>query len=77
MTIRENIYTEIVWAYDEAKGTKAIRVIMKINVEGKRGREKSINKWLDTIENDMKAVGERRECRKSRRVVVQDKGGRL
>jgi hypothetical protein len=35
--------------------TKAVKVVMKINVEGKKGRPKK--KWLDTIENYMKTVG--------------------
>jgi hypothetical protein len=30
---------------------------MKINVEGKRERGRPKKKWLDTIENDMRAVG--------------------
>jgi hypothetical protein len=30
---------------------------MKINVEGKRGRRRPKKRWLDTIENDMRAVG--------------------
>jgi hypothetical protein len=29
---------------------------MKMNVEEKRGRGRSKNKWLDTSENDIKAV---------------------
>jgi len=37
--------------------TKAARVVMKINVEGKRGRGITQKRWLDTIENDMRAVG--------------------
>jgi len=38
--------------------TKAVRVVMKMNVEGKRGRDTK-KKWLDIIENDMSAVGVR------------------
>jgi len=30
---------------------------MKINVEGKRGIRKPKKKWLNTIENDMRADG--------------------
>jgi hypothetical protein len=30
---------------------------MKMNVEGKRGRERPKKRWLDSIENDMNAVG--------------------
>jgi len=30
---------------------------MKINVEGKKGKERPKDRWLDTIEIDMKAVG--------------------
>jgi hypothetical protein len=29
---------------------------MKMNVKGNRGRGKPKNRWLDTIENDMRAV---------------------
>jgi len=36
--------------------TEAVRVVMKLNVEGKRGTERPKNKWLDTIENDVRAV---------------------
>jgi hypothetical protein len=41
---------------------------MKMNVEVKRGRPKK--RWLDTIENDMRAVRVHRGCRKSRRGKV-------
>jgi len=34
---------------------KAVRVVMKVNFEGKRRRPK--NRWLDMTENDMRAVG--------------------
>jgi len=37
--------------------TKAIRMVMKMNIEKKREREKSKKKWLDTTENDMRAAG--------------------
>jgi len=30
---------------------------MKMNVEGKRGRGRPNKRWLDIIENDMRAVG--------------------
>jgi len=30
---------------------------MKTNVDGKRGRGRPKKRWLDTIENDMRAVG--------------------
>jgi hypothetical protein len=53
----------MVWACDEARGNKeililvkAIRVVMEINVEGKRRRGKPIKRRLNTIENDMRAV---------------------
>jgi hypothetical protein len=32
-------------------------VIKKINIDGKRRRRRPKNRWLDTIENDIKAVG--------------------
>jgi len=37
--------------------TKAVEVVMKMNIEGKRGRERPKKSWLGTIENDMRAVG--------------------
>lgn len=37
--------------------TKAIRADMKMNVEGKRGREKPKMRRFNIIYNDMKAVG--------------------
>jgi hypothetical protein len=37
--------------------TKAVRVIMKINVEGKRGRGRPKKRLLNRIENDMRVVG--------------------
>jgi hypothetical protein len=37
--------------------TKAINVVMKRRVEGKRRRRIPKKRWLDTIENDIKAVG--------------------
>jgi hypothetical protein len=38
------------------KKTNVVRVVKKINVKGKRGRERSQKRWLDTIENDMRAA---------------------
>jgi len=35
--------------------TEAVKAVMKMNVEGRRGRPKK--RWLDTIENDMIAAG--------------------
>jgi hypothetical protein len=35
--------------------TKAVRVVMKINVGKKRGRER-LKRWLDKIKRNMKAV---------------------
>jgi hypothetical protein len=32
---------------------KAVRVIIKINIEGKRGSRRPKKRWLDTIENYM------------------------
>jgi hypothetical protein len=37
--------------------TKAVRVVMKINVEEKRRRVRLKKIWLDMIENDMRAIG--------------------
>jgi len=37
--------------------TKALRVVMKMNVKGKRGRGIREERCLDTVENDMRAVG--------------------
>jgi hypothetical protein len=36
--------------------TKAVKVVMKMNVEGKRERGKLKKRWLDMIKNDMRAV---------------------
>jgi len=35
---------------------EAVRVVMKMNVEGKKGRENQ-NRWLDTTKNDMRLAG--------------------
>ena len=37
--------------------TSAVRVVMKMNVEGKRGRGRPKMKWLENIEKDMRVVG--------------------
>jgi hypothetical protein len=37
--------------------TKAVRVVMNMNVEGRRGKGKPKKRWLDTIENYMRIVG--------------------
>jgi hypothetical protein len=37
--------------------TKIVRVVVKIKVEGKRGRGKPKKRWLDMIEYDTRAVG--------------------
>jgi hypothetical protein len=34
-----------------------IIVIVKMDVEGERRRGRSKKRWLDTIENDMRAIG--------------------
>jgi len=47
----------MVWVCDEARGNENSRVIMQMNVEGKRGRERPKKRWFDIIENDMRAVG--------------------
>jgi hypothetical protein len=36
--------------------TKTVIVVIKLNVEGKRGRERPKKRRLDTIENDMRQV---------------------
>jgi hypothetical protein len=48
------IIFSICWACDERDETNSVGVVMKTNVEGKRGRPK--NRWLDTIENDTRTV---------------------
>ncbi|KAL4107830.1 hypothetical protein QTP88_018114 [Uroleucon formosanum] len=35
--------------------TSAVIVVMKMNVEGKRGRGRPIKRWLENIEKDMRA----------------------
>jgi len=48
----------MVWACDEVRGNKSsIRVVMKMNVEEKRGRGRLKKRWLDKIENDMTDFG--------------------
>ncbi|KAL4132087.1 hypothetical protein QTP88_009302 [Uroleucon formosanum] len=37
--------------------TSAVRVVMKMNVEMKRGRGRPKKRWLENIENDVKAFG--------------------
>ncbi|KAL4082969.1 hypothetical protein QTP88_023973 [Uroleucon formosanum] len=37
--------------------TGAVRVVMKMNIEGKRGRGRPKKRWLKNIEKDMRAVG--------------------
>ncbi|KAL4135686.1 hypothetical protein QTP88_007282 [Uroleucon formosanum] len=37
--------------------TSAVRVVMKINIEGKRERGRPKKKWLENIEKDMRVVG--------------------
>jgi hypothetical protein len=36
---------------------KAIRVVMKINIEGKRRKTRLKKKWLENIENYMRVIG--------------------
>jgi hypothetical protein len=36
--------------------TKAVRMVMKINIERKRGRGRSKKRWLDMIENDIRDI---------------------
>jgi hypothetical protein len=44
-----------VWV--EAGRNKTCKVIIKIKVEGKKERGRPKKRWLDMIENDMRAVG--------------------
>jgi hypothetical protein len=37
--------------------TNALRVIIKMNVEGKKGRGRTKRRWFEIIVNDMRAVG--------------------
>ena len=37
--------------------TSAVRVVMKMNVEGKRSRGRPKKRWLENIEKDMRVVG--------------------
>jgi hypothetical protein len=47
----------MVWACDEVRvKTITVRAIMKINVEGKRGRGRPKKRWLYKIKNDISAV---------------------
>jgi hypothetical protein len=46
----------MVWAYDEARGNKSNEVVIKINIEGKRRKERPKKRRLDTIENDMRLL---------------------
>jgi hypothetical protein len=39
------------------KETNVVRIVMKIIIEGKIGRERSKKRWLDTIKNNMMAIG--------------------
>jgi hypothetical protein len=39
------------------KETKSVRVVLKINVEGKIERGRPKKWWLEMNENDMRAVG--------------------
>jgi len=38
--------------------TEAARKVMKMNVERRRERERYKKRWLNTIDNDMRAPGE-------------------
>jgi len=46
----------MVWERDE-EDMETVKGVMKINFEGKRGRERPKKRWLDTNENDMRAAG--------------------
>jgi len=47
------------------ENSEAVRMVMEMNVEGRRGRPKK--KWLDAFECDMRTAG----------VCVDDVGGRV
>jgi hypothetical protein len=36
--------------------TNTVRVVINMNVEGKRGRGRTKKRWLDMIENDMNVI---------------------
>jgi hypothetical protein len=38
------------------KETKAVRVVIKMNIEGKRGRRRPKKRWLDMIQNDIELL---------------------
>jgi hypothetical protein len=37
--------------------TNVVKVVMKMNIEAKRRRGRLKKRWLDSIENDMRAIG--------------------
>lgn len=39
--------------------SKAVRMVMEINAEGSRGRERLKKRWMDVTKNGMKIVGMR------------------
>jgi len=49
------------------ENSEAVRTLMEVNVEGRRGRGRPKKKWLDAIECDMKIAG----------VCVDDMGDRV
>lgn len=49
----------MIWTLMRQKETKGIKVVVKINVEGKKVRGRLENRWLDTIDNDIRAIGGR------------------
>jgi len=50
----------MVWACDEERGVgEAVRVVMRTNVEGRRGRGRPMKRWLVTVESDTRAADAR------------------
>ncbi|VVC36809.1 Hypothetical protein CINCED_3A011313 [Cinara cedri] len=54
--MREN-RLEWFWHITRRENLEAVSIKMKIAVEEKKGRERSKNRWLDTVENGMRTMG--------------------
>jgi len=70
--MRENILRQFGHVV-RREGTKLVRVFIKMNFEGKRGKGRPQKRWLDTIEGCWFV---RRGCGKSKQAEVQVKDGR-